>query len=624
MIVIMGISGSGKTTLGKNLSEKTGWPFYDADDFHSLTNKKKMLSGLPLTDDDRESWLDTLSRKISIWSKKGETILACSSLKEKYRKKLMKKTAIKWVVLEGSYGQIKARLSKRKNHFFNPKLLKSQIEAYEPPYYGINLKLGQSLKNKTEIIINEMNKNQKSKIAIIGLGTMGKGIALNLAEKGIKVSVYNRNSKGEEKVVDNFLKKNITYKNIIGFNKIKNLIESLETPRKIWLMIKSGGAIDHIIDEIKSYLDPKDIIIDSGNSNYIDTQKREKKLKKINVDFVGCGISGGSYGARNGASIMFGGTKRAYLVMRPLLNLLSVNEKNKKPSQTRIGSDGAGHFVKMVHNGIEYVEMQLIAEIYSIVKKFMNNHEISKLFNKWNKGHNSSYLLGISHQIFQKKEGNKYLIDLISDKAENKGTGIWSSIAALKYGEPNSMVSSAVNSRFISKMKSERIFLSENKPSLKKTTKIDLEVINKSYEFARLINHIQSFNLIKKASKINGWEYNPSEISRVWTQGCIIRSELMENLFSIFKTSKDLLKNKNILEKLHELEQCTSNLISHGLENKIPLDAFSNSYNYWLSICSDTSPANLIQAQRDFFGGHGYSRIDKGSHKTFNSNWQKK
>ena len=624
MIIIMGVSGSGKTTLGKNLSKTTGWPFYDADDFHSIANKKKMLSGFPLTDDDRKLWLDTLSKKISIWSKKGDAILACSSLKEKYRKKFMKITAINWVVLNGSFNQIKARLSKRKNHFFNPKLLKSQIEAYEPPCYGINLRLSQSLKNKTEIIIKEINNHKKSEIGIVGLGIMGKGIALNLAEKSIKVSVYNRKSKGEEKVVDDFLKRNIRYKNISGFNKIQSFIESLETPRKIWLMIKSGEPVDKLIDEIKTHLDPKDIIIDSGNSNYLYTQKREKELKKLNIDFVGCGISGGKDGARNGASIMFGGTKRAYLVMRPLLNLLSVNEKNKKPSQTRIGSDGAGHFVKMVHNGIEYVEMQLIAEIYSIVKKFMNNHEISKLFNKWNKGHNSSYLLGISHQIFQKKEGNKYLIDLISDKAENKGTGIWSSIAALKYGEPNSMVSSAVNSRFISKMKSERIFLSENKPSLKKTTKIDLEVINKSYEFARLINHIQSFNLIKKASKINGWEYNPSEISRVWTQGCIIRSELMENLFSIFKTSKDLLKNKNILEKLHELEQCTSNLISHGLENKIPLDAFSNSYNYWLSICSDTSPANLIQAQRDFFGGHGYSRIDKGSHKTFNSNWQKK
>ena len=624
MIIIMGVSGSGKTTLGKNLSKTTGWPFYDADDFHSIANKKKMLSGFPLTDDDRKLWLDTLSKKISIWSKKGDAILACSSLKEKYRKKFMKITAINWVVLNGSFNQIKARLSKRKNHFFNPKLLKSQIEAYEPPCYGINLRLSQSLKNKTEIIIKEINNHKKSEIGIVGLGIMGKGIALNLAEKSIKVSVYNRKSKGEEKVVDDFLKRNIRYKNISGFNKIQSFIESLETPRKIWLMIKSGEPVDKLIDEIKTHLDPKDIIIDSGNSNYLYTQKREKELKKLNIDFVGCGISGGKDGARNGASIMFGGTKRAYLVMRPLLNLLSVNEKNKKPSQTRIGSDGAGHFVKMVHNGIEYVEMQLIAEIYSIVKKFMNNHEISKLFNKWNKGHNSSYLLGISHQIFQKKEGNKYLIDLISDKAENKGTGIWSSIAALKYGEPNSMVSSAVNSRFISKMKSERIFLSENKPSLKKTTKIDLEVINKSYEFARLINHIQSFNLIKKASKINGWEYNPSEISRVWTQGCIIRSELMENLFSIFKTSKDLLKNKNILEKLHELEQCTSNLISHGLENKIPLDAFSNSYNYWLSICSDTSPANLIQAQRDFFGGHGYSRIDKGLYKTFNSNWQKK
>ena len=624
MIIIMGVSGSGKTTLGKNLSKTTGWPFYDADDFHSIANKKKMLSGFPLTDDDRKLWLDTLSTKISIWSKKGDAILACSSLKEKYRKKFMKMTAINWVVLNGSFNQIKARLSKRKNHFFNPKLLKSQIEAYEPPYYGINLRLSQSLKNKTEIIIKEINNHKKSEIGIIGLGIMGKGIALNLAEKSIKVSVYNRKSKGEEKVVDDFLKRNIQYKNISGYNKIQSFIESLETPRKIWLMIKSGEPVDKLIDEIKPYLEPKDILIDSGNSNYLDTQKREKELKKLNIDFVGCGISGGKDGARNGSSIMFGGSKSAYLNMQSILDLLSLNSKHKKPSHTNIGSDGAGHFIKMVHNGIEYVEMQLISEVYSLVKKFMSNDSISELFNKWNDGSESSYLLAISHKIFKKKEGNKYLIDLILDKAENKGTGIWSSIAALKYGEPSSMISSAVNARFISNMRSKRIDLSNNKPRSKKSSLIDLETLKESYQFARLINHIQGFSLIEKASKSNGWKYNPSEIARVWTQGCIIRSELMENLFSTFKTSKNLLKNKNILKKLQKLEESTSKLIRHGLDNKIPLDTYSNSYNYWLSICTESSPANLIQAQRDFFGSHGYSRIDKGLNETFNSNWENK
>ena len=448
------------------------------------------------------------------------------------------------------------------------------------------------------------------KIAYIGLGKMGKNMVELLLEQGIEVVAYNRHPEAVKEVAEKGAIPAFTYKEI--FDHLD------DDQRIIWLMVPHS-AVSHVIDEIKPFLKKEDIVIDGGNSLYENSITYAKDLEQKGVHFLDIGVSGGPWGARHGSCLLVGGPKKVYDIVLPLIQAAAAPDSYKY-----LGETGAGHFAKMVHNGIEYVEMQLIAEIYSIVKKFMNNHEISKLFNKWNKGHNSSYLLGISHQIFQKKEGNKYLIDLISDKAENKGTGIWSSIAALKYGEPNSMVSSAVNSRFISKMKSERIFLSENKPSLKKTTKIDLEVINKSYEFARLINHIQSFNLIKKASKINGWEYNPSEISRVWTQGCIIRSELMENLFLIFKTSKDLLKNKNILEKLHELEQCTSNLISHGLENKIPLDAFSNSYNYWLSICSDTSPANLIQAQRDFFGGHGYSRIDKGLYKTFNSNWQKK
>ena len=620
----MGVSGSGKTTLGKNISKLTGWPFYDADDFHSKKNKQKMSSGIPLTDSDREFWLNSISKKIATWSEKGETILACSSLKEKYRKKFMRETAIKWFVLEGSYNDLKDRLINRKNHFFNSKLLKSQIEVFEPPSYGLYLKLKQSLKSKSETIISEIKKNKESSIGIVGLGVMGRGIALNLAEKGVRVSVYNRKSREEKKVVDDFLKSNIHYKNIISFDKIKNFVQSIETPRKIWLMIKSGEPVDKLIDEIKPYLEPKDIIIDSGNSNYLDTQKREKELKKINIDFVGCGISGGEYGARNGASIMFGGAKKAYSKIEFVLNMLSVNTKNNKPSQAYIGTDGSGHFVKMVHNSIEYAEMQLIAEIYSMVKSFMNNDEISKLFNKWNKGSQSSYLLDISQQIFQKRDKKKYLIDLIVDKSDNKGTGIWSSITALKHGEPNTMISSAINARFISNMRSIRNSLAKNNTTSKKTNIIDLEILEKSYEFSRLINHIQGFNMIKKVSKSNGWECNLSEIARVWTQGCIIRSQLMENLSLIFTKSKNLLENPLIINKLKKSEKSLSILISYAAKNKIPIDSFSSAYNFWLSICTDNSTANLIQAQRNFFGAHGYLRKDKGSKEIFKTNWLNK
>ncbi|MGB2503330.1 MAG: decarboxylating NADP(+)-dependent phosphogluconate dehydrogenase [Flavobacteriaceae bacterium] len=622
MIIIMGVSGSGKTSLGKHLSRITSKPFYDADDFHSTANKEKMNSGQTLNDFDRQPWLNQLAKKINQWSSNGGAILACSALKEDYRKTLSKHNAkITWVILNGSYDLIRSRLEKRKDHFFKPELLQSQLDTLELPNYGIQLNIDQPVEILAQSFLNKNYVKESAKIGVIGMGVMGQGIALNCCENGFNTAVYNRFVQGEEQVVFDFLSANEQFENLNGFTDIVSFIDTLERPRKIWLMIKSGSAIDALIDEITPLLHDGDIIVDGGNSHYEDTQRRVKELEKRKIFYVGCGVSGGEVGARHGASLMFGGNKEAHKILRPILERISAKDKAGKPCQAYLGADGAGHFVKMVHNGIEYAEMQLLAEIYSILSHQMSYPEIASLFEEWNKGSEGSYLLEITTKILQKKEGNNYVIDLILDNAGSKGTGMWSTMSALALGEVNNMMSSALFARYLSSMKKERVSLANRKPKPQKLSSFDLLKLNGAYRFARIINHIQGFNLIESASKKYNWEYIPSEIARVWTKGCIIRSNLMEDLIGSFSNEKSLFKNKKLLSDLCQTEADVAALIHHAVDQKIALDSFSSAYHYWIGLCTETLPANLIQAQRDFFGAHTYQRVDKPLDQFFHTQW---
>ena len=622
MIVIMGVSGTGKTSLGKQLSQQTTWPFYDADDFHSKSNKDKMKSGLGLEDSDRKPWLSLLAEKIKEWSKKGEAILACSALKENYRSILSdQNSGITWVVLNGSFELIQARLKNRENHFFDPQLLRSQFSALELPSYGIYLNIDKPLPELSVSLLEKINPSNPPTIGIVGMGVMGQGIALNCAENNFYTAVYNRLAPGEERVIDAFISNNSQFKNILGFTELSHFIDALERPRKIWLMIKSGSAVDKLIDELLPLLNEGDVIVDGGNSHYLDTQRRVQVLEKRKIIFAGCGVSGGALGARNGASLMFGGSPKAYHLLSPVLNLVAAKDALGSPCHTYLGSEGAGHFVKMVHNGIEYAEMQLLAETFAVLSRQMNHTEIASVFNEWNTGSEASYLLEITAKILQKKEGNYFLIDLILDQSSSKGTAMWSSSAALELGEVNTMMSSAVFSRYLSLMKAQRTLLSQSNPQIFKSNTLDLSVLKKAYEFARIINHIQGFNLIENAAKIYGWEYKPAEIARVWTQGCIIRSNLMERLVKIFSKEKKLLQNTNFIDLLSNAESDAAVLIHHAVDQKIALDCYSSAYNYWIALCTETLPANLIQAQRDFFGAHSYQRVDKPLDQYFQTQW---
>ena len=327
MIIIMGVSGSGKTSLGKHLSIVSSTPFYDADDFHTQANKNKMASGLALTDSDRYPWLLDLASKIKVWTLSGGSILACSALKEEYRAILSKFTTnITWIVLNGSFDLLLPRLTKRKNHFFKPELLQSQLETLELPTYGIHIDCNKPIKQMVQEVIDNIPVTTPATIGVIGLGVMGQGIALNSAECGMETAVYNRYVKGEEEVVFDFLSTNTQYKNLKGFTDIRSFISVLERPRKVWLMIKSGSAIDDLLEEIVPLLDQEDIIIDGGNSYYKDTRRRALELQKRNIHYVGCGVSGGEVGARNGASLMFGGSKEAYKILSPILKNISAKD----------------------------------------------------------------------------------------------------------------------------------------------------------------------------------------------------------------------------------------------------------------------------------------------------------
>ncbi|MFD1315690.1 NADP-dependent phosphogluconate dehydrogenase [Namhaeicola litoreus] len=621
IVVVMGVSGCGKTTVGKNLATKLGLPYFDADDFHSELNIKKMQSAIPLTDEDRRPWLESIAEEMRSWDKEKGAVLACSALKEMYRKVFNQTIKnIHWVYLNGDFDLIKSRLENRAGHYMKSDLLKSQFDTLEIPDYGIHIDIKEEPASIVKKIMNKLNLSEKSFFGIIGLGVMGQSLALNIADNNFSLSVYNRAVEGEEKIVEEFLVKNKN-KRISGFTKINGFVDSLETPRKILIMIKAGKALDDVIEQLLPHLNEGDVLIDGGNSHFSDTLKRYQFLSSKGIHFVGSGISGGEEGARKGPSIMPGGSKEGYAKIAEVLEAISAKDKSNNPCCTYMGPDGSGHFVKMIHNGMEYAEMQFLSEIYGLLRTTMTNDEISEVFEDWQKGELSSYLLDISAKILKKKEGKDYLLDLVLDQAGNKGTGCWSSIAALELGQPTTVMTSALFARYISSFKSERSNLSQ-KIAVSITTELpNIDKLKNAYLFVKWINHQQGFALIKAYSEDKKWQLNLSEISRIWTNGCIIKSALMEECVDYFKREKNLFDLEEIIDLLSSLESSTKEVLHFALEKRISLNSFSTAFDYWISMTTQQSTANMIQAQRDYFGAHTFQRIDQPENQYFHSNW---
>lgn len=464
--------------------------------------------------------------------------------------------------------------------------------------------------------------DRKSEFGVFGLGVMGSSISLNILDKGYKLSVFNRAEGAEAEVVNDFLKANSQMRNLHGFTDLDAFIESMERPRKILIMIKAGPTVDLVLNNLIPKLAQGDVIIDGGNSHYVNTKRRFELCQENGIEFIGAGISGGEEGARKGPSIMPGGKKESYEIVSEVLESISAKDDFGKTCCTYIGPEGSGHFIKMVHNGIEYVEMQLLAEIYAMLYDAYSNEEIAKIFESWNKGELSSYLLDITIQILRKKEGGDYLLDKILDKAGNKGTGSWSSKAAFDLGIPNTMMSSAVFARYISSFKERRKEMSSCVKTKSVEVKLpNIDVIKNAYKMSRLINHQQGFMLMELASESYGWELNFSDIARIWSNGCIIKSHLMNSLHEGFKAERDLFKMDIIFTDLSANEEALRAVLRSGLDLRISLHCLTAAYHYWIDMTSERLPANLIQAQRDFFGAHTYQRLDDPSGRFFHTKW---
>lgn len=464
-------------------------------------------------------------------------------------------------------------------------------------------------------------------VGLIGLAVMGQNFALNMARKGYRVSVYNRTPERTKK----FVEEKVRDESIFPFYTIEEFVKSLKKPRKIILMIKAGKAVDDMIAEILPYLELGDLIVDSGNSHFADTARRLEYLSQKNILFLGMGISGGEYGALHGPSLMPGGTKEAYDLIKDIL-LKAAAKTEDGPCCTYVGKGSAGHFVKMVHNGIEYAIMQLIAEVYDFMKKVLNmtNEQIGDVFEKWNKGELNSYLMEISYKImrYKDKETGGFLIDYILDKAEQKGTGKWTAQTSLDLGVPTPTLNLAVEARVISHYKEERKTLSKLYSKEKNTISVNkeemIEHLKKTLLFGVFMSFSQGLWLIYEASKQYNYGVDLSEILRIWKGGCIIRAKILDFLRDIIRENEEyanLLHSDKSIEFIKDKLNSVYQVLEIGRNYRIPLMIINSAVDYYFALTEENLPANLIQAQRDFFGAHTYERVDKEG--IFHTEWEK-
>jgi len=467
----------------------------------------------------------------------------------------------------------------------------------------------------------------KADIGLVGLAVMGENLVLNMESHGFTVAVYNRTL---EKV-DNFLKGRGKDKKIIGTHTIEELTSSLKSPRMIMLMVKAGKPVDDFINLLVPHLAKGDIIIDGGNSHFPDTIRRTKYCEDKGLLYVGTGVSGGEEGALKGPSIMPGGSPGAWPYIKPIFQSIAAKVPDGTPCCDWVGENGAGHFVKMVHNGIEYGDMQLICEAYQIMKDLlgMNADEMHNVFKAWNVGELESYLIEITRDILAfKDEDNTALVDKILDTAGQKGTGKWTVLASLDTGTPLTLIGEAVYARTLSSMKEERIeaakILSGPTPNFEGDKTKFIDNIKMALYASKIVSYAQGYVLMRYAAKEYGWNLNNGGIALMWRGGCIIRSAFLGKIKEAFDKNPaltNLLLDPFFKEKIESSQESWRKVISTAITNGIWIPAMSTALNYFDGFRNGRLPANLLQAQRDYFGAHTYERIDKPRGEFFHTNW---
>lgn len=465
-------------------------------------------------------------------------------------------------------------------------------------------------------------------IGLIGLAVMGENLVLNMENHGFSVAVFNRTTSK----VDNFINGRAKSKNIKGTHSIEELVKSLNKPRKVMIMVKAGKPIDDNIEQILPFLEEGDIIIDGGNSYFHDTIRRTRYVESKGFLYVGTGVSGGEEGALRGPSIMPGGSKSAWPHVKPIFQSIAAKVADGTPCCEWVGNDGAGHFVKMVHNGIEYGDMQMIAESYAIMETTLGltPAEMQPIFTEWNKGELDSYLIQITADIMGKKddETGKPMLDVILDTAGQKGTGRWTSVESLNLGVPAPTVVQAVMARAISFIKEERTAASSILPGpqgkFQGSGDEFIEMVSQALYASKICSYAQGFQIMRTAAKEYEWDLNYGDIALMWRNGCIIRAQFLDKIKAAFDKKPNLanlLLDDYFKSAIKRNQTSWREVVATAIKLGIPVPAFSSALAYYDSYRSARLSANLLQAQRDYFGAHTYERVDKPRGEFFHTNW---
>jgi 6-phosphogluconate dehydrogenase len=468
----------------------------------------------------------------------------------------------------------------------------------------------------------------KSDIGLIGLAVMGQNLVLNVESRGFRVSVYNRT----KATTDEFLAGGARGKNIDGFSDLNEFVASIEGPRRVMIMVKAGPAVDAVIEQLIPILDKGDLIIDGGNSLYTDTERRSRELEEKGLLFIGAGVSGGEEGALKGPAIMPGGPLDSWAIVKPIFTKIAA-VVDGEPCCRHMGAGGAGHYVKMVHNGIEYGDMQLICESYNLLKNFpgITNDDLHDIFAEWNRGELESYLIEITSQIFTVKddETGQHVVDLILDRAGQKGTGRWTILSATDMGSVISTINSAVEARILSSWKDERVVA---EPQLHGPDSFECDLskdelvaaVHDALLASKIISYAQGMEMLTMASKQYHWNLNMGDIATIWRGGCIIRAQFLNRIKQAYEEVPDLANlvlAPYFKDTLNRTQSNWRKVVALAVQNGIPAPAFSASLGYYDSYRTARLPANLLQAQRDYFGAHTYQRVDKPEDQSFHTQW---
>jgi 6-phosphogluconate dehydrogenase len=460
-------------------------------------------------------------------------------------------------------------------------------------------------------------------IGVVGLAVMGANLALNLADAGNRVAVYNRTTS----VTDEFMAGEVGGKDLIATKTLQELVSSLGTPRKVLLMVKAGNPVDAVIADLLPLLETGDVLIDGGNSNFSDTERRCADLADRGIMFLGVGVSGGEEGARHGPSLMPGGNPAAWPLVESMLKGIAAVAPDGDPCCEWVGSGGAGHFVKMVHNGIEYGDMQVIAEAYDLMGRGlgMDPEEIGEVFARWDRGRLQSYLVEITAEILGETENGRPLIHQILDAAGQKGTGKWTVMASMDLGEPTSLVAEAVYARIVSsdpdlRARSASVFDSAVTP----LGGVTVDHIESALYLSKIISYAQGFRLMRAASGEYGWDLDLGTIASLWRAGCIIRAAFLEDITAAYRHNPelpDLTEERFFSDALRAGEPAWRNVVSSAVQAGIPVPAYATALSYFDAMRSPRLPADLIQAQRDYFGAHTFERVDRPRGEFFHHEW---